>query len=224
VPAILGRLLADDIGELLLVAAPQLWLAAGEPPGALPVQLPAAPAGAGFWIERSADPPQPERLVAWKRPAVHRPWTGEPVQAGTALELGPAERPWARLQPRFESHAGERPALLLGFERGLLAGHALGLLWLGGPAWIGRGARCLLRASSLVEEHFLELQGEGLLLGGPGPLRGRNPAASALVAAQAPGAEARLRLPFPIRERLDFELGARRPAFWLRFEPWEVQP
>lgn len=223
-PAILGRLLADDIGEVLLVAAPQLWLGAGEPPGALPVQLPAAPLGAGLWIERSPDPAGPGRLSAWKRPAVHQPWRREPLQAGTTLELGPGERPWARLQPRFDPQAGEGAALLLGFERGLLAGHALGLLWLGGPAWIGRGARCLLRASSLVEEHSLELQGECLLLCGPGPLRGRNPAASALVAGQAPGAQVRLQLPFPIRERLDFELGSRRPAFWLRFEPWEVQP
>jgi hypothetical protein len=222
-PQVTGRFLADDIGEVLLVDAGELWLSAGPDPRALPLELPAAPPGACLRLTRGTADNGAAPFQAWQRSSPRRPWGAQIVQSGTVMEFGPTGRPWVRLLPRFAEAGQGTAALLLAFERGIQAGQAASLLWLGGAVYLGRTERCLLRAGTLADEHRLEYLDGQLEITGPGPLIARNSAAAALMSRHTAPVGPLLRLPLPVRERLDFELGSRRPAFWMRFEPWEDQ-
>lgn len=212
----LARLLADDLGEWLLVAAERLWFAPGEPLGSLPLDLPGLGAGQELCITRASR----AGFLAFERRGPSSPWA--PLGAldpGLALSLGPRARPTLRLLPRWLAGT-EAPCLALSFERGVVAGEAQGLVWLGGELSFGAAAGNLLRAPSLASAHRFQFDGDSLSLCGPGPIRRLGPPG------QPP--EDRLqelfRCPFPPPQRFEFELGGGRPPLWMRLEPLEARP
>jgi hypothetical protein len=216
-PARLARLLADDLGEWLLVAAQRLWFRGAEQEQALPVDLPGLEPGQELCLLRGSR----AGFLAFERRSSNAPWTAlGSLEPGLALSLGTAARPSLRLLPRWLSEAVEPPCLALSFERGVAAGEAQGLIWLSGELCFGASAGNLLRASSLASAHRFQFDGDSLSLCGPGPIRRLGPPG------QPP--EDRLqelfRCPFPPPQRFEFELGGGRPPLWMRLEPLEARP
>lgn len=212
-----ARLLADDLGEWLLVEAEQLWFVSTEAgPGRLPLEFPGLGPDRQLCILRSPG----AGFLAYERLGAEGRWAPlGALHSGLPLGLWTRARPSLRLLPRWAP--GEGPACLtLAFERGVRAGQAQGLIWLCAEVPVGPGPGCPLRAPSLSAEHRLGLEQGRLRLRGPGPLRWLGSGAGQ----PDPAAPDLLESAFPPARRLEFELGAGRPPLWVRIEPLETQP